>query len=223
MKTRYWFIAIVAIIFTCIAPCIFTSPTCFECLDFTDTGQIGDTIGGITAPIIGIVSIIFLVLTLQAQLDFNKKQARDNALSQIHTLQSQIIQLDERFLFHFANNIEGRICQLTGISSLKILEKWNGNNVSINVFQANAILGQLETFIALCNCYKERLNETIFNVAPYNDFIDGYRQQIRHFLNAVINKYVVIIDNSANSYHNDLDKSEIDEVRDKAKDLLEKL
>ena len=39
-----------------------------------NTGQIGDTIGGTTAPIVGIVSIVLLAYTLIEQLKFNAKQ-----------------------------------------------------------------------------------------------------------------------------------------------------
>lgn len=46
----------------------------WEKLNFNNTGQIGDTIGGVTAPFIGIISIILLVYTLREQIKFNKKQ-----------------------------------------------------------------------------------------------------------------------------------------------------
>lgn len=49
-----------------------------ECLAFTDTGQIGDTIGGTTSPIIGFVSIVLLAYTLIEQLNFNKQQNKFN-------------------------------------------------------------------------------------------------------------------------------------------------
>lgn len=56
-----------------LAPYLLTRPLCDE-LSFVDTGQIGDTIGGTTAPIVGIVSIVLLAYTLIEQLKFNAKQ-----------------------------------------------------------------------------------------------------------------------------------------------------
>lgn len=52
----------------------------FGCLntDFTNTGQIGDTIGGITAPIIGLVSIVLLYITFREQRRFNEEQQNFN-------------------------------------------------------------------------------------------------------------------------------------------------
>ena len=56
-----------------LAPYLLTRPFCDE-VSFVDTGQIGDTIGGTTAPIVGIVSIFLLAYTLIEQLKFNAKQ-----------------------------------------------------------------------------------------------------------------------------------------------------
>ena len=56
-----------AILFTFFAPFIFTlnGP---EFLDFTEKGEIGDTIAGTTAPIIGLVNAILLYFTLREQI-----------------------------------------------------------------------------------------------------------------------------------------------------------
>ncbi|VTP95811.1 hypothetical protein [Sphingobacterium daejeonense] len=43
----------------------------FQLLDFTQTGNIGDTIGGITAPIIGLIGAILVFLALKAQTQAN--------------------------------------------------------------------------------------------------------------------------------------------------------
>lgn len=56
-----------------LAPYLLTSEWCGK--GFSEhTGQIGDTIGGTTAPIVGIVSIGLLAYTLIEQLKFNAKQ-----------------------------------------------------------------------------------------------------------------------------------------------------
>ena len=56
-----------------LAPYLLTRPFSDK-VSFMNTGQIGDTIGGTTAPIIGIVSIVLLAYTLIEQLKFNAKQ-----------------------------------------------------------------------------------------------------------------------------------------------------
>ena len=41
-------------------------------LDFTKTGQIGDTLGGITAPVIGAVSALLIYFSFRAQINANR-------------------------------------------------------------------------------------------------------------------------------------------------------
>lgn len=43
-------------------------------MDFTEKGEIGDTIAGTTAPIIGLVNAILLYFTLREQYRFNEHQ-----------------------------------------------------------------------------------------------------------------------------------------------------
>lgn len=52
-----------------ITPLIFTLPSGF--VDFSTTGSIGDTIGGITAPFINILGAILIFLALKAQIQAN--------------------------------------------------------------------------------------------------------------------------------------------------------
>ena len=54
------------------APLILTQPAITEIFDFTNTGTIGDTIGGITAPFINIIGSILVFFALKAQIDANK-------------------------------------------------------------------------------------------------------------------------------------------------------
>lgn len=80
--------SIIAIIF---APIIFTSSSICG-LSFLNTGQIGDTIGGITSPIVGIVSIVLLAYTLIEQLNFNVKQVQLQRQEQFKSTFFQLLQ-----------------------------------------------------------------------------------------------------------------------------------
>ena len=84
-RWRYWKfwlyvfgIIVSAVILIIILPT--TLLTTFHCpffglnTDFTETGQIGDTIGGITAPIVGLLSIWLLYKTFGEQQKFNARQ-----------------------------------------------------------------------------------------------------------------------------------------------------
>jgi uncharacterized membrane protein len=67
----WWLIgvAILLALFAIFSPLIFTKE---GLIDFTDTGQIGDTIGGIMNPFIGMASIIVMFLAFYMQFKANK-------------------------------------------------------------------------------------------------------------------------------------------------------
>lgn len=71
LKNARWFIGIG--IFLCVlAPFIATQKAIWGSFDFSQTGQIGDTIGGITAPIVNIIGAILVFYALKAQIDANR-------------------------------------------------------------------------------------------------------------------------------------------------------
>src|SRR5688572_22802037 len=63
------FTLIVGIILILIAPFFLTRE---GIISFQETGQIGDTIGGVTAPITGLIGAILVFFALKAQIDANK-------------------------------------------------------------------------------------------------------------------------------------------------------
>jgi len=63
------------IVFT---PYLLTRSTIFESLNFTETGQIGDTIGGITSPFMNLVGSILVFLALKEQIEANKISQKEN-------------------------------------------------------------------------------------------------------------------------------------------------
>lgn len=63
-------------------------------IDFTETGQIGDTIGGITAPLIGFISAALIYLSFLAQRQANKLQwesiKRETAINNLDKIQNSL-------------------------------------------------------------------------------------------------------------------------------------
>ncbi len=80
---------------TIISPWLFTRP--LGLIDFTETGEIGSTIGGITSPITGILGAILIYYALVAQRQANKIQSENNTiqslLSMLFNLESKCEQL----------------------------------------------------------------------------------------------------------------------------------
>lgn len=114
-----------------VAPLLLTRPYPFEWdfFDFSQSGQVGDTIGGITAPIVGLVSILLLWWTLREQVKFNRQQMSINDASRILTMQSQIIQMDDNI--RYAYSTADRVHEGKGCASLRVLMKGTPSNVRI--------------------------------------------------------------------------------------------
>lgn len=77
MSMKIKIFVVISLVLILLAPILLTRAG-MECFAFTDTGQIGDTIGGTTSPIIGFVSVVLLAYTLIEQLNFNKQQNKFN-------------------------------------------------------------------------------------------------------------------------------------------------
>jgi len=65
---KYFTLGLIIVV---IAPFILTSPSIFKGFDFTHTGEIGDTIGGITAPIVNLLAAVLVYFALKAQTQAN--------------------------------------------------------------------------------------------------------------------------------------------------------
>lgn len=160
MKNLRWYhilLLILGLLGVCIAPWLFTRPYPFDwkSLDFTKTGSIGDTIGGITAPFVGLVSILLLWWTLKAQLDFNAKQERINDeqrhfndANRLMSMEAHIIQMDENLRYAFSGL--GRILEGHGVASLKMLAD-NSSEVKIVRTELENIIAKVHVIeTALC-------------------------------------------------------------------------
>ena len=86
--------------------CLLVTSTCkslFKC-----TGQIGDTIGGITAPILGLVNIVLLYITFRGQGQFNEEQSEFNNYTLLTNLQEKILdKLDNLTLTYDSHTYTG--------------------------------------------------------------------------------------------------------------------
>lgn len=84
------FLALIVII--CCFPAWFTKP---GKLDFRNTGQIGDTIGGIMGPFVAIAAAILTFLAFWVQFKANEQQRKDIALERFENNLFQLIQIQE--------------------------------------------------------------------------------------------------------------------------------
>ena len=146
-------IVICTLVAMVVCPILFTAPALADCLNFTETGQIGDTIGGITAPIVGLCSVILLYYTLKEQMNLNKSQSKDNKMTQLLGLQSDIIQMNERVKFSFKNASSELLIEASGVCSLSLLEKVNDYKPYMELCQYRYLNEELKVFLELCCHY----------------------------------------------------------------------
>lgn len=71
-KEIYWLLLLVAILF--IAVYVFTLPAFVNGFNLEGDGQIGDTIGGITAPFINLLGAVLVYYSFKAQITANRNQ-----------------------------------------------------------------------------------------------------------------------------------------------------
>jgi hypothetical protein len=106
-KTSQILLAIVIIIL--LVPPILTLPSISEYFDFTTTGQIGDTIGGLTAPFINGLAAILVFIAFKEQIRANeifKNQEKSRTiLEQITLIQDDKLKIEE-VIFGLINRAE---------------------------------------------------------------------------------------------------------------------
>lgn len=100
-----------------IAPFIFTRDWGF--ISFIGTGEIGDTIGGITAPITGLIGAVLVFFALKAQIDanqlifdqfeFQKKEEEYRRLYQFISIQIDTVRSDIRDISHNSTRTQGEM------------------------------------------------------------------------------------------------------------------
>ena len=88
----YLFIFIALIGGICCFPAWFTEP---GKLDFRNTGQIGDTIGGIMGPFVAIAAAILTFLAFWVQFKANEQQRKDIALERFESILFELIHVQQ--------------------------------------------------------------------------------------------------------------------------------
>lgn len=135
---RHWTLFLVILLILAL-PYIFTRDALFG-ISFSNTGNIGDTIGGITAPFVGLVSIILLYITLYEQLKINRKQTNDSDFNKILNLQNQIQDKSSNLTFMYDTD---RRNEARGLFSLVLLNN-TLNDTSMPSTMYRALLRQVK-------------------------------------------------------------------------------
>lgn len=102
----YLLIFIVLIGIICYFPVLFTES---GKLDFRNTGQIGDTIGGIMGPFVAIAAAILTFLAFWVQFKANEQQRKDIALERFESKFYKLLDLHIQNTYNLTiNNLKGK-------------------------------------------------------------------------------------------------------------------
>ncbi|MCU0354625.1 MAG: hypothetical protein MUD08_12950 [Cytophagales bacterium] len=158
-------ILIVGGLFSLFAPVFFTLPAWCEWLVFTQTGQIGDTIGGIVGPILNFTGLLLVYISIQKQIEANTLQkealqASEQAAKEAITLQreaqqaSEIIAKEERELRTFLVIFEQMKSTLDSITSQSLDDLFQDelnidNWVLLDEFMKNSKVNRLSLGLEL--------------------------------------------------------------------------
>ncbi len=154
-------------IFTIASPVIFSSSSNYCSFDFTKTGEIGDTIGGITSPIIGLLGAILLYFALTAQIEANKiiqdqitEQKKDEVEKKSVLYTMEKINLLRRDINEFSYNYietlkkedgtetKNRIFLKGSYAISQIISTLsNGTKCDVNVFEAHPRVNELSQLL----------------------------------------------------------------------------
>ena len=147
LKKNLTTVYIIVAVITIIAPWLLTRG--WFGIDFTETRQVGDTIGGLTAPFLNLLSVTLLYLTLKEQMKINERQEdlnREQAFNRNEDLKLQV-------LFRKEEVMQDKLSKLTLIIS-------NGSDYSD--------INSIYAFHALCE--KHEWNKSIKNICNLTEF-----------------------------------------------------
>lgn len=118
-----WIIISIAIIILVLPP-ILTTPALFQLFNFSHSGEIGDTIGGITAPFINGLAAILVYVAFKEQIKANERLEKAN--KRFERLEEKKIILDE--LSEIKNDMDWYRSSLTALKISFGIEQWRHIN-----------------------------------------------------------------------------------------------
>ena len=184
-------------ILSLILPFLLTRESFCAALSFSDTGEIGDTISGTTAPLIGLLNAFLLFLTIKEQYIFNAQQKKDSYDAQFKDtfftlLQNQLNVVDKingsfYFLTHegtYSRDIAGKDFFPYAVVQLRNIYK---------ALESSKYLGHYDEEFDLAEYYSE-MSEPIAQIPDEAKFIEEsykikYTNLIYFISNNNYNKY----------------------------------
>ena len=171
-----WIITAVGIVLTVILPFILTRT--WGLIAFEESSaQVGDTIGGITAPVVGIVSVLLLALTLREQIEYNHEQRVVNDYGLVTALLEQIERASRNIEIRISDELNGRKKIYKGIENISKLPSESDDSVVENNDLEDLYL-QMIHLVRLCLL----LNETPSILHSDSELIKNITRSINYYV-----------------------------------------
>ena len=171
-----WIITAVGIVLTVILPFILTRT--WGLIAFEESSaQVGDTIGGITAPVVGIVSVLLLALTLREQIEYNHEQRVVNDYGLVTALLEQIERASRNIEIRISDELNGRKKIYKGIENISKLPSESDDFVVENNDLEDLYL-QMIHLVRLCLL----LNETPSILHSDSELIKNITRSINYYV-----------------------------------------
>ena len=164
-------IVLIVILIILITPTFLTLPSIYKFLNFDKTGQIGDTIGGITAPFLNGLTIILVFIAFKAQI-----KANECIKEQTDILKDQTKILKEQRLSSELFDILKISLEYPYFEDRIFTEKWNSQIHKIHNKEAETLEKDYLRYDIYCNL--------IFNyLSEISDFYSYNKNDIENFIN----------------------------------------
>ena len=167
-RYTFWPFIIAAVAVLCL-PAVLNHSALFgiKAFDFSGSGQIGDTIGGITAPFFNLIAAILIFLSFREQTKANE-----------YLIRSAKIEKEYDIIFHIIENLESRIRSF----EYRLTNNDKGQKTT-NIFSG----------IAGIQFYTNDLHMDNASMAKQNvRYLDGHSQDAPYTLNCYSDIYQIV-------------------------------
>lgn len=179
-------VIIIMIAIIILAPSFFSGSTftwlenCFllRNVDFSNTGNIGDTIGGITAPFIGVLSIILLYITFREQRRFNKAQKLSDDWKILSEMQGVINKRIEDVEFDMIwPNRASRGGSILGFWNIGMINTDKQPNHKVSSHELEKLRAEFTQISILCTLFDDINNQSSLP----NEMKESFRNAVRNY------------------------------------------
>lgn len=184
-------VSVLIIVFSFFAPLIFTRIAKYSSLDFTDTGAIGDTLGGIMNPFIALVGVFLTFLAFYMQFKANQlqrqlfiraleleKQKEKDAESKEHLTRLKVVKALLNSMIKYFRSSGNQLNNYCLIEEDQPLNTNTFNSSTSSSYQNFLKLDLLETYKSLAYYFNDKDIDWEKDFVQALDYIDFYDKMI---------------------------------------------